>query len=242
MVGERADSGREIAERRMQTSQKLKRGTMQKQRSALVGLLLLWCMALILYRIHLASDKLPIWLLGNICLAAVPMLFSSAFRAANVRKRPLLAYIFLFLWLLFLPNAPYIMTDLIHLAPHDNVPLWYDLAMLWFCAGTGVLFGYLSLMDVQNVIDRRFSKTVGWAVACGSLMLCGFGIYVGRFLRWNSWNAITNPIQLVKSMIGVFIDSGTHPHPVPVTLIFGIGLIVGYMALRVIATSMRTPM
>ena len=212
----------------------------EKQRIAVIGVISLWCTALIAYRLHLAWDMLPIWLVWNLILAAVPMLFSAGFRAANARKRPFLANGSFCLWLLFLPNSPYILTDLIHLARRPDVPLWYDLAMLVFCAGTGVMFGYLSLMEIHNVVEGMFGKTTGWAVATASLMLSGFGVYLGRFLRWNSWNAITNPIKLFKGVIGVFSNPGTHPHPVPFTLIFGTGLIVGYLALRVVPMSMRT--
>ena len=81
-------------------------------------------------------------------------------------------------------------------------------------------------------MEERFGKTVGWSVALGSLMLSGFGIYLGRFLRWNSWDAFTHPIALLKSMMGLFLHPGSNPHPIPVTLIFGAGLTVGYLALR----------
>ncbi len=108
--------------------------------------------------------------------------------------------------------------------------------MLVSCAGTGVLLGYLSLLDVHRVIEQGFGSAAGWAVAAGSLLLSSFGVYLGRFLRWNSWNALTDPVQLIRSIVGVFIDSGKHPHPVPVTLVFGTSLIVGYSVLRVFAT------
>lgn len=213
-----------------------------RQRLAVVTLLLLWCAALIFYRIYLASDSLRgngtksmLGLLWNLFLATVPLFWSSAFQAFMKRQRLAPAGGAFCLWLLFLPNAPYILTDLIHLSPRPGVPLWYVLALLLACAGAGTMLGYISLMGVHAVIQREFGKTVGWAVAVGSLMLCGFGIYVGRFLRWNSWDAFTNPIGLAKSMIGQFIDPGLHPHPVAVTLVFGTGLIIGYLTLRAVA-------
>jgi len=211
----------------------------EKQRLAAVGLLLLWCGALIAFRIYLSPDppydgkSLP-GLAWNLFLAVVPLAWSLAFRKAGAR-RPLWAGFFFLLWLLFLPNAPYILTDLIHLAPRPGVPLWYVLAMLLSCAGTGTLLGYLSLLNVQSVIEVQFGKVAGWFVAVAALMLCGFGIYLGRFLRWNSWDALTHPLVLLRTIIGQFLDAEPHPHPVPVTVIFGTGLIVGYLALRAIA-------
>jgi uncharacterized membrane protein len=143
-----------------------------------------------------------------------------------------LAGVFFSLWLLFLPNAPYILTDLIHLVPlasQPDVPLWLLLAMLLSCAGTGTLLGYLSLMQIHSAVEQNFGRTAGWSVAIGSLTLCGFGIYIGRFLRWNSWDAFANPISLLKSVAGQFIDAGPHPHPAGVTLVFGMGLLIGYL-------------
>src|SRR4051794_11587901 len=97
----------------------------EKQRFVVLGVLLLWCAALIAYRMRLAPDKLPIWLAWNLVLAAVPLLFSAAFRSASARKRSVLAGASFVLWLLFLPNSHYILTDLFHLWPPPEVPLWY---------------------------------------------------------------------------------------------------------------------
>lgn len=214
----------------------------EKQQFAIIGLLLTWCAALVFYRLHWEPEFLAMWLLWNLFLAAVPVLWSYAFQAAMVRQRPVAASVFFGLWLLFLPNAPYLLTDLVHLnlQSHQGAPLWYDLAMLLSAAGTGTLLGYLSLFDVHSVVEQRFGRKTGWMVAAGSLMLCGFGIYLGRFLRWNSWDAFTHPIQLFKAVVGQFMDSGAHPRPLDVTLIYGIGLIIGYLALRVVATSTRS--
>lgn len=213
-----------------------------KQQFAAIGLLLIWCTTLVFYRLHFEPDFLDIWLLWNLFLAAVPVFWSRAFRAALVRQRPVAASVFFGLWLLFLPNAPYLLTDLVHLNPrsHAGAPLWYVLAMLLSAAGTGTLLGYLSLLDVHLVVEQKFGRTTGWIVAAGSLMLCGFGIYLGRFLRWNSWDAFVHPIRLSQNVARQFIDPGPFSHPLAVTLIYGGGLIVGYLALRMIAMSMRT--
>ncbi len=185
-------------------------------------------------------DWLAIGLFWNLFLASLPLLWSAAFQSASANNYRAMAAVFFRLWLLFFPNAPYLLTDMIHLKPRPDVPQWYMLALLLSCAGTGTLLGYFSLLNVHAVVEALFGKKCGWAVAVGSLMLSGFGIYLGRFLRWNSWDALTNPLGLLKSMAGQFIDSGPHPHPVPVTLIFGVGLIVGYLALRAVATPVET--
>ena len=200
--------------------------------------MLLWCLLLLAYRSHLAvhsygenGEKSTRGLLWNLFLAAVPLLWSTAFQVATARRRPVLAGVFFFLWLLFLPNAPYLLTDVLHLKPGADVPLWYLLAVLLSCAGTGTLLGYLSLLPVHAIIEARYGKRAGWTVAAGSLLLCGFGIDLGRFLRLNSWDVFVHPLRLSGAIAMQFSTSGTQP--LLVTLVFGGGLIVGYLVLRV---------
>ena len=201
--------------------------------------MLLWCLLLLAYRSHLAvhsygesGEKSSRGLVWNLFLAVIPLLWSAAFQAATARKRPLLAAIFFFLWLLFLPNAPYLLTDVLHLKPGADVPLWYLLAVLLSCAGTGTMLGYFSLLTVHAVVEGKYGRRAGWTVAAGSLLLCGFGIYLGRFLRQNSWDVFVHPLRLLRA-IAVHSNPASQPHPVVVTMVFGIGLLVGYLVLRV---------
>ncbi len=211
----------------------------ERQKLAMVAALLVWCVALLSYWIAVGSDRLAVGLLWNLFLASVPLVWSAAFRSAMVARRPLLVGSCFVLWLLFFPNAPYLLTDLIHFRPRPPLPEWLLLAILLSCAGAGTLLGYFSLGEIHAAVERKRGRAMGWLVVSGSLLLCGFGIYVGRFLRWNSWDALTRPWSLLRSVVGQFVDAGPHPHPVPVTLIFGGGLLLGYLALRVMALTMQ---
>lgn len=210
---------------------------LKTQRLAIVALLLLWCTLLIALRIERTGNFGLTFLWWNLLLAFVPLMASTALASAYRRGQRFGPIMWFVVWLLFLPNAPYILTDLIHLKPHDIVPLWYDLTVLMSCAGTGLFLGYISLMDVQLIVEQRFGKASGWSVAVGSLLLSGFGIYIGRFLRWNSWDIITNPLGLLYDLAGVLQRLDTRPNPLIVTLVFGIALTLGYVALRVLARS-----
>jgi uncharacterized membrane protein len=97
------------------------------------------------------------------------------------------------LWLLFLPNAPYIFTDFIHLSADPSSPLWFDGVVISAFSWTGVLLGFVSLYLVHAVVRHRFAPPVGWAVALGALTLTSAGVYLGRVLRWNSWDLIVRP-------------------------------------------------
>ncbi len=214
-----------------------------KQRIVTVVVMLLWCMGLLSYRSYLmlhsfvGGDKSDLGLLWNLFLAVVPLLWSLAFRSASTRKRPVLAAVFFLLWLLFLPNAPYLLTDLIHLHPSPDVPLWYLLAVLMSCAGAGTILGYFSLIHVQTVMEQKYGNKIGWTVAVCSLMLCSFGIYLGRCLHRNSWDVFTHPVQLLGTIVNQFLHPGLQPHPLAVTLVFGISLLIGYLVLRVFSAS-----
>jgi uncharacterized membrane protein len=182
-----------------------------------------------------------VFLVWNLFLAVIPAAAAVLLRKAS---RPFAHVAWFAVWLLFLPNAPYIITDLVHLRPRPPIPLWYDVALLISCGGTGLLLGYSSLADVQSVIAKRFGRTLAWITAAGALLLSGFGIYLGRFLRWNSWDALSHPFALLADIAHRVIHPFGYPITFAVTLIYGIALTLGYVALRVVsdaASSMSSP-
>lgn len=197
------------------------------------GMMTLWCAALVVLRVELSGSLFYVFLVWNLFLAWIPWWAAQAFRAASQRRGPRLLRLGWFaLWLLFLPNAPYILTDLLHLGRRPVVPLWYDLALLLSCAGTGLLLGYISLLEVQGAVEEQLGKVAGWFVAAGSLALSGFGIYLGRFLRRNSWDILIDPAGLFLDISDRLLNPTSHLRAYGVTLVFGVGLLLGYVALR----------
>jgi uncharacterized membrane protein len=126
-----------------------------------------------------------VWNLG---LAWVPVFCAAAFGV--VRRRIWLVPIGL-LWLAFLPNAPYLMTDLVHLR-HD-VELWRHVMQYGVAAWTGVILGVVSVHLVCRRIEREFGPVIGWVAVVASVGLCAIGVVIGRFQRWNSWDLLTQP-------------------------------------------------
>jgi uncharacterized membrane protein len=130
----------------------------------------------------------------NIFLAVIPLYLSHRINKTTDKKMP---WIYMAAWLLFFPNAMYIITDIFHLRERPDVPQWYDLLILFSAALSGVIMGFLSLQNVEQYLRRNISyKFVPWAIL-SFLVLCGYGIYLGRYLRWNSWDIITQPISLL---------------------------------------------
>lgn len=112
-----------------------------------------------------------------------------------------------FVWLLFIPNSFYIITDLFHLDMNADVPLWYDLALLLSFAWSGLLFGILSVREMEKLFESSFNKKFDLLFIISVMALNGFGIYIGRYLRFNSWDIITNPFHLISDIFYLFI----HP-------------------------------
>lgn len=187
-----------------------------------------WCCAVLNVRLHLAGHHHYIFLLWNLFLAAIPLGLSLGLGRLNrlVLAMPLLA-----VWLLFFPNAPYVLTDLIHLNARRSgqVPQWLDLLMLLSFALVSLWFGFQSLRIVQHWLARRYSRAAGWSAALGTLALSGFGVYLGRFPRWNSWDIVHRPHLLLQDIAGRVLDPVQHAQTWGFTLGFGTLLIFGYL-------------
>jgi uncharacterized membrane protein len=107
-------------------------------------------------------------------------------------------------WLLFFPNAPYLITDLVHLRPREEMPYWFDQILYMAFSFTGCYLGMISLILMQSLVRRSLGTIVSWLFALASLVAAGFGIYIGRFLRFNSWDLLTNPKPLIKEIFDWF--------------------------------------
>jgi uncharacterized membrane protein len=187
----------------------------------------LWCCIMLNLRIHLAGHYYYAFMLWNLFLAAIPLGLSLGLRQINrlVVALPLLA-----VWLLFFPNAPYVLTDLVHLNEHNgNVPKWLDLLMLLSFALVALWFGFQSLHIVQHWFERKYSHATAWCVTVGSLGLSGFGVYLGRFDRWNSWDLLHRPMSLLRTIAGYILHPLAHTRTWGFTLGFGTLLILAYL-------------
>jgi uncharacterized membrane protein len=158
------------------------------------------CTALLVLRIWRFHSFTHFYLAWNLFLAWIPMICSLA-AYSLYKRRAILSWLVvgvcILVWLLFFPNAPYLLTDLIHLQPQENVPFWFDLILIIAFAWTGFFLGLISLALVQVIVRKAVGAIASWIFAIGVLSVSGFGIYLGRFLRWNSWDVIFNPGPLL---------------------------------------------
>ena len=179
------------------------------------------CLALELVREHRYGAIDFRFLIWNLILAWIPLLLGllvyNRYRRGTslVTLAPALA-----LWLLFLPNAPYIVTDFVHLSADSPAPLWLDGVELSVFAWTGMLLGFVSLYLVHAVARHRFGSVAGWAGVLSVLSLVSVGVYLGRVKRWNSWDLLTEPSARLAQLHAHFGD------PASLTRAAGISLAV----------------
>ena len=171
------------------------------------------------------------FLLWNLMLAWIPFLLAlGAYDGYRRGARLSVLAPAIALWLLFLPNAPYIATDFIHLSAASRVPLWFDGVLVSAFAWTGVLLGFVSLYLMHAVARHRFGVRAGWAAAILTLALTGVGVYLGRFLQWNSWDVIRRPGQRLAEIAPGLDQVPVLAHAAGVTLLLTGLLVSTYLA------------
>lgn len=195
----------------------------------------IFCLSLIRFRMYYASASTYRFLVWNLFLAWVPYGISLCLILFKHEIKSEFSWgLGILIWLLFFPNAPYIVTDLFHLYPKPPVPIWYDLILIFSFAWTGILLGFLSLWDVQRFLGQKIGDT--WAIAFSllSLGLGGFGIYLGRYLRWNSWDVLTHPHLLALDILDRLIYPLQHPRMLAITVLFSAFLLIVYLTFWVL--------
>ncbi|MFD2824099.1 DUF1361 domain-containing protein [Lacinutrix iliipiscaria] len=168
-----------------------------------------------------------IFLIWNLFLAVIPYAITMTLKS----KRHLNSYALSFwccVWLLFLPNAPYIITDLLHLSNINNSMLWLDVLLLTSFAYNGLIVFFLSVFDMQILIASRLSKNKTRYFINIVFMLTGFGVYLGRFLRYNSWDILQQPLALLEDISIMILQPRAHIEIWLFTFCFGSFLMLSF--------------
>jgi uncharacterized membrane protein len=173
------------------------------------------------------------FLIWNLFLAWMPLLFALlACREFCENSRPTWKFRGLTAaWLLFFPNAPYIFTDLTHLTTRFSGHFWVDMVLILSCAFTGLVVGFLSLFLMQSVVARVMGRAASWLFVAAVAGLSGFGIYVGRFLRFNSWDIVYQPLALCRGVFKWAADPLSHSSSYAFPVLFATFLFIAYLML-----------
>lgn len=211
-----------------------------KQRNLLLLITTGMCILLLLLRIYISESISYSFLVWNLILAWIPLYFSQKLhRQVQITKNWKTYFIF-FSWLVFFPNAPYIVTDLIHLRQKHGIPLWFDLILIVSFVWNGLLLAFISLLEVHQSLLKLFAEKICWIIVTSILFLSGYGIYLGRFERLNSWDIVMHPFRLIHKLFENFQNPEMFPRIIGVTLGFGLFLMISYLPIYFLSKKNET--
>ncbi len=177
---------------------------------------------LLIIRVFITERTGYLFLIWNLFLAWIPLLLSLLINYVHSKKfnyKNSFLIVLGLLWLFFYPNAPYMITDFIHLSRytfmsikeqnylfntyvfHTDLLMWYDFILLSLSIGIGILLGFISLFILQKIVKKYFNLKTGWLFVTGTLFLTSIAIYIGRFIRLNSWDVFTKPFAVISIVI-----------------------------------------
>ena len=215
-----------------------RQGHGRRRRITLLALVVasLACVGLAALQVDPNWDYKTEFLVWNLWLAWIPFIFALVLYDGYRRGRSTWFVAVLgVLWLLFLPNAPYIVTDFVHLGDPGAEALWFDAFMIGAFALVGLVLGLGSLVLVQTVVTDAWGVVAGWVVGVGALVLSSVGIYLGRFAEVNSWDAVLDPGRVLDPIVDQVRESIVHPKFIAVTLSLTVFLVLAYLLFYVVA-------
>jgi uncharacterized membrane protein len=200
-----------------------------QQKQVALHLLCLLSLGLLIFRISVTGQLNFIFLVWNLFLAYIPFGISTMMELKKKEIDHWQFWVTAPLWLLFFPNAPYILTDLFHLQKNTLMPEWFDLLLILSFAISGLLLGLYSLRSMHKIVEKLHSKWVGFLFVMGSIVGGSFGVYLGRFERYNSWDIFRMPFEIAKDISHRFIYPGEHPRTWGLTV--GLSLLLSILYL-----------
>ncbi len=198
------------------------------------ALLVMTCLSVMLFIVRaLGRQSTWLWFLNwNLLLAWVPLLLVSLL--ANFLKRnPWISWQGIGLtaaWLLFLPNSFYLVSDFIHLPLSARATLLYDSALIFSFAVTGFVLGIASLYGMHRLLLTRLKSSTAWTYIATVIALCSFAIYLGRYLRWNTWDILFNPAGLLFDVTDRIVNPSNYEQTFVTTLLFFVLILCFYLA------------
>ena len=204
----------------------------RKHQLLLLAAMSAFCLALCITRIVITGEINYFFLNWNLFLAFVPLGVTMMYELllyegnAHVTKWWVKMGV-LGSWLLFFPNAPYILTDIFHMRFEDSAPQWFDLILILSYAWTGLMAGFISLSDIQKYILPLEQNWKMYTTVVGLIFLTAFGIYLGRYLRFNSWDILHRPGHLFAEIGDRFIHPLRHSRTWGMTI--GMGILLNFI-------------
>ncbi|MFD2915844.1 DUF1361 domain-containing protein [Psychroserpens luteus] len=189
---------------------------------------------LLMIRMKIHQSFYLLFLIWNLFLAIIPFAITTGLTSSK-KVNKLVLFFFFGIWLLFLPNAPYLVTDLMHLTRTDQSFLWLDILVIMSFAFNGLILFFLSLSDMEKLLKQHLNSKLLTPLMFSIFGLTAFGIYLGRFLRHNSWEIINNPLNIFRDIFNIVFQPNIEAWIF--TLTFGSFLAVSYWMLKAFSNS-----
>jgi uncharacterized membrane protein len=203
--------------------------------AALLGLSVL-VVAMVAFRVAYTGTGNYVNLAWNLFLAWIPFTLALVVYDRSRRAGGRITLLALSgLWLLFFPNAPYLVTDFRYLSMIGGVPAWYDVVLVSTAAGVGLVLGFVSLYLIQVVAARLLGGPVAWLAVAAVLAVSSFGVYLGRVHRWNSWDVFVEPGPLLGEIAGGLADPLSYTRAIAAMIVFAGFLAAGYILFYAVA-------
>ena len=212
---------------------------LRSETDRILTLSMFFSMALVFTRIAYTGQPTFLFMIWNLFLAWLPYALTSW-----LKQRPdvfnsgwKLAALFA-LWLPIVPNSFYILTDLFHLG-NSIVPLWFDLALIISFAWNGLVLGILSVRQMEKAIQPFLPAKHELFFLYPIMVLCALGVYIGRYYRFNSWDIITNPFNLIADIFNIIRHPLMHKEVWSMVLCFSVFMTLVYLTIKRISKAIH---
>jgi uncharacterized membrane protein len=193
-------------------------------------------------RIVITGDKTYLFLVWNLFLAFIPFAITQRLSYSNFLVAGKLKKIFvLFVWLLFIPNTFYILTDLFHLDKFDSAPKWFDLLLIFSFAWNGIVLGVVSVRTTEIILENTTGRSFSLLIIFIVMWLNAFGIYIGRYLRFNSWDILAQPFSLFNEMFEVLFHPLRNKLEWGMIAVYAVFMTVLYITIKKLAENFSQP-
>lgn len=206
---------------------------------ALLSVSIFSTLVLLMIRMKLSHSLTYLFLVWNLFLAVIPYAVTVYLKSTPKLNKITLLFTFGF-WLLFLPNAPYILTDLWHLRYHTTHIFWLDILLISAFAFNGMILFYFSISDMTTILLKFLNRSKTNFIISILFFLSAFGVYLGRFLRYNSWEILSNPKILFIDILNIIIQPLGNKEAWLFTLLFGAFCAIGYWFFKNLSFESKT--
>jgi uncharacterized membrane protein len=214
---------------------KLQKGKHKTNEILLLSIFSLICLSFSIFRTVYTDTNVFLFLNWNLFLAFIPWALTTvAISVPKLQNNRVVVTVTLLIWVLFFPNALYILTDLFHLGLKSSMPVWFDLVLILTFSWTGLLYGFFSLWDIEILLRKKMNPNLVIIISIVFLFVASFGIYVGRYLRWNSWDIIKAPLELFCDISNEIVNPVENQRAWGMTLFMGIFLNMIYWTFKLI--------